>query len=46
MEELLDAIEAGDLDAAKRLVRDKNLIRRINNGTGSDDRTPLHHACM
>ena len=49
-EQLLAACESGDLGVVERIVRDKNLIERINDIT--DNRgypyigwTPLHHAC-
>ena len=43
MEKLIKAIDAGDSDGVKIIVRDENLIHRINelyNG-----HAPLHHAC-
>ena len=44
--QLRDAIEAGNLEDVKCIVRDNNLIGRINTITDdSDHRTPLHHAC-
>ena len=47
--QLLDAVKAGNLDDLKRIVRDANLIHRINsiidNRFPHYDWTPLHHAC-
>ena len=48
-EQLLAACESGDLGAVERIVRDENLIERINSITDERSRyrgwTPLHHAC-
>ena len=45
MEKLLASIKAGNSDGVKRIVRDENLIHRINNVTDGEGMTPLHHAC-
>ena len=45
MDQLVSAIEAGDLDGVKRVVRDENLIHRINTVTDYCRMTPLHRAC-
>ena len=45
MEKLVAAIEAGDSDGVKRIVRNENLIHHINTVIDYEGMTPLHHAC-
>ena len=48
-EQLLAACESGDLGVVERIVREENVIERINaitdNRFGYSGWTPLHHAC-
>ena len=48
-EQLLAACSSGDLGVVERIVRDENVIERINaitdNRRGYRGWTPLHHAC-
>ena len=43
--QLLAACVSGDSGVVKRIVRDENLIERINTITDDYGMTPLHHAC-
>ena len=43
--QLFAACISGDLGVVERIVRDENLIERINAITDDRGRTPLHHAC-
>ena len=43
--QLFAASISGDLGVVERIVRDENLIERINAITDDRGRTPLHHAC-
>ena len=46
MEQLVAAIEAGDSDGVKRILRHENLIHRIDAVADDEGVTPLHHACL
>ena len=43
--QLLAACISGDSGVVERIVRDENLIERINAITDDEGLTPLHHAC-